>query len=153
MCLYGLAVAISACDVWQLFQGTSAVRTCWLGMQLKCYGPQSSCVCCPCALQQAAFFWEQAHDTDIGCVRISNASLALAVHEECCAWTRALAAAMRELDAASLAALREGIADKQEVLQRQPEDLEQLKGVLHVINTIRWARPAAGRQLNCGFNN
>jgi hypothetical protein len=90
-------------------------------------------------LQQAAFFWEQAHDTDIGCVRISNASLALAVHEECCAWTRALATAMRDLDVASLAAVREGIAAKHGVLQRQPEDLEQLKGVLHVINTIRWA--------------
>lgn len=98
----------------------------------------SDCTCVFLSvLQQAAFFWDQAHDTDIGCVRISNASLALAVHEECCAWTRALTAAMRELDVAALTALREDFAAKHEVLQRQPEDLEQLKGVLHVINAVR----------------
>jgi len=81
-----------------------------------------------------------AHDVDIGCVRVSNASLALGVHEECCAWTRALTAAMRELDVAALTSLREDIAAKHAVLQQQPEDLEQLKAVLHVINTIRWVQ-------------
>lgn len=138
------------------FQKVGPVVCAWLcgaGVQLPFCGASAACakvlrpakplcLLCFCFVQQAAFFWEQAHDTDIGCVRISNASLALAVHEECCAWTRALAAAMRELDAAALAALREGIAAKHEVLQCQPEDLEQLKAVLHVINTIRWAGPA-----------
>jgi hypothetical protein len=68
---------------------------------------------------------------------VGNGSLALAVHEECCAWTRALAAAMRELDVAVLTALRDDIAAKHEVLQCQPKDLEQLKSVLHVINAVR----------------
>lgn len=95
------------------------------------------CACAGAVLQQAAFFWDQAHDTDIGCVRVSNGSLALAVHEECRAWTRALAAAMRELDVVALTALREDIAAKHKVLQCQPEDLEQLKSVLHVINGVR----------------
>jgi hypothetical protein len=44
---------------------------------------------------------------------------------------------MRELDVAALTALREDFAAKHEVLQRQPQDLEQLKGVLHVINAVR----------------
>lgn len=91
------------------------------------------------ALQQAAFFWDQQHDTATACVQVVNASLALAVHEECCAWTRSLAAAMRELDVAALTGIREDIAAKHAVLQKQPEDLEQLKAVLHVINAIRWA--------------
>lgn len=90
-------------------------------------------------LQQAAFFWGMAHDLDIGCVRVGNASLAMAVHEECCAWTRALAAAMRELDVAAVTSLRDSIAAKHVVLQQQPEDLEELKAVLHVINAIRYA--------------
>lgn len=75
----------------------------------------------------------------MGCVRISNASLALAVHEECCAWTRALTAAMQELDVAALTALRDDFAAKHEMLQQQPEDLEQLKGVLYVIKAVRYA--------------
>lgn len=75
---------------------------------------------------------------------VSNATLALAVHEECCAWTRALAAAMRELDAAAVAGLRARMRDNAEALQAQPEDLEQLKGVLQVIASIRCARGLAG---------
>jgi hypothetical protein len=74
---------------------------------------------------------------DIGCVRLSNGLLALAVHEECCTWTRALGAAMRELDGAAVVALREGMAANHAVLQQTPEDLAQLKGVLHVINSVR----------------
>lgn len=61
-------------------------------------------------MQQAEYFWEQARDVDIGFVRVSGAALALSVHEECLAWSRALAGAMREVDAAAAAALRERIA-------------------------------------------
>lgn len=95
-------------------------------------------VCCCLHTQQAVFFCDLAHDMDVGCVRVSNGSLALAVHEECCAWTRSLAAVMRELDVAAVTALRVDIAAKHAVLQQTPEDLAQLKAVLHVINAIRW---------------
>lgn len=88
-------------------------------------------------LQQANFFWDLAHDVNIGCVCISNSALALAVHEECCAWTRALAAAMRELDVSVVNGLREKMAADHAALQQQPEDLEQLKAILHVVNSIR----------------
>ena len=91
------------------------------------------------AMQQAAFFWEQAHNVDIGCICVSNTALALAVHEECCAWTRALAAAMRELDVAKVNGLRERMSTNHAALQQQPQDLEQLKTVLHIINDVRYA--------------
>lgn len=45
---------------------------------------------------------------------------------------------MRELDAASVTSIRDRISADHNALQQQPEDLEQLKGVLHVINSIRW---------------
>uniref|UniRef100_A0A383W4S5 Dynein-1, subspecies f n=1 Tax=Tetradesmus obliquus TaxID=3088 RepID=A0A383W4S5_TETOB len=87
--------------------------------------------------KQANLFWGLAHDVDVGCVSVCNSALALAVHEECCSWTRALAAAMRELDVAAMNGVRERMAADHAALQQQPEDLEQLKGVLHVVNSIR----------------
>ncbi|WIA10356.1 hypothetical protein OEZ85_010548 [Tetradesmus obliquus] len=87
--------------------------------------------------KQANLFWGLAHDVDVGCVSVCNSAVALAVHEECCSWTRALAAAMRELDVAAMNGVRERMAADHAALQQQPEDLEQLKGVLHVVNSIR----------------
>lgn len=46
---------------------------------------------------------------------------------------------MHDLDVATLTNIREGITAKHQVLLQQPEDLQQLKGVLHVINAIRCA--------------
>lgn len=88
-------------------------------------------------MQQTNLFWGLAHDVDVGCVSVCNSALALAVHEECCSWTRALAAAMRELDVAAMNGVRQRMAADHAALQQQPEDLEQLKGVLHVVNSIR----------------
>lgn len=73
----------------------------------------------------------------MGCVCVSNLGLALAVHEECCSWTRALATAMRELDDASVNKIRGRMAEDLAALQQQPTTLDELKGVLHVVNLIR----------------
>ncbi|KAF8069431.1 DHC1 [Scenedesmus sp. PABB004] len=100
-------------------------------------GAAAAAGCMPTAAQQAAYFWEQAHDVDVGCVSVSNAALALAVHEECCAWTRALTGAMRELDAAAVAGLRERMVADAAALRGAPADLEQLKAVLHVVAAVR----------------
>jgi hypothetical protein len=54
----------------------------------------------------------------MGFVRVAGAALGLSVHEECLQWTRALAAAMREVDEAAAAALRAKMAAMDEALAR-----------------------------------
>jgi hypothetical protein len=68
--------------------------------------------------QQAEYFWEQARNVDLGFVRICGAALALSVHEECLQWTRALTAAMREVDEATAAGLRAKMAALNEALSK-----------------------------------
>jgi hypothetical protein len=74
---------------------------------------------------------------DVGFIRMSCTALALSVFEECCAWSRSLAGVMRELDVAQLNTLRDKIATYHAGLAVVPEDLDQLKGVLGVVSTVR----------------
>lgn len=89
------------------------------------------------ALQQATLFWDLAKESDVGFVRVTGTALALSVYEEVCAWSRSLAAVMYDLDAVQLQQMRDKMAAQHAELQKVPEDLEQLKGVLGVVNAIR----------------
>ena len=104
--------------------------------------------CLPNAcLQQAAYFAEQTQDVHVGCVVVSNATMALAVHEECVAWMRSLSSVMQELDAAAISSMRQRMAMNAAALQAQPAGLDELKGILQVMTALRLVvRPDNERQ-------
>lgn len=77
----------------------------------------------------AADFSVQAKDFDQDFIRVSSHALNASVVEESHGWVRALSQAMRELDTATLGALRDRIASRDTALHREPATLEELKQV------------------------
>lgn len=85
----------------------------------------------------AAEISAQAKDFDQDFIRVSCHSLADSVRDEALGWARAIGGTMRELDAGAEAMLRERIVKLSTALHRPPDTLEELKAVLHTVNTIR----------------
>eukprot|EP00798_Chlamydomonas_sp_ICE-L_P031817 gene31817-7021_t len=69
-------------------------------------------------------------------IQVSCHTLAISVREEALGWVRSIGQSMRELDIASLAALRDRIAAHQTEIRKTPETLEELKLVLNTVHTI-----------------
>ncbi len=80
---------------------------------------------------------QQAKDFDQEFIRVSCHALASSVCDEALGWVRAIAQTMRDLDAATEAALRDKIAKFDVALHRPPSTLDELKQVLNTVNTIR----------------
>ncbi|MEW5308429.1 MAG: hypothetical protein WDW38_000392 [Sanguina aurantia] len=87
--------------------------------------------------KMAADFSVQAKDFDQDFIRVSSHALNASVVEESHGWVRALSQAMRELDTATLGALRDRIASRDTALHREPATLEELKQVLNTVAKIR----------------
>jgi dynein heavy chain, axonemal len=93
--------------------------------------------------QLAAELWTQTKDLNQDFIRVAAHSLASSVRDEAMAWVKALCSTMHELDAAAVQSVHEKMSTYRDGLHRVPSTLEELKFVLNIINTIRYAGTAS----------
>ena len=87
--------------------------------------------------QLAAELWTQTKDLNQDFIRVAAHALASSVRDEAMAWVKALCSTMHELDVAAVQIVNEKMSSYRDGLHRIPSDLEELKFVLNIINTIR----------------